>query len=227
MPIKRIICVANSRKRSGHCVAGKELTLDGPGPWIRPISSRSSEELAAWERRYRDGSEPGLLDIFDVPLRGPHPTSCQTENWLIDPSRRWERVGRLGHGDLPQLLDDPPLLWSNESRTYHGANDRVAIQDRDHFSCSLHLLRVRNLHLRVFAPRRDFGDTRRRVQAGFAHRGQYYRLWVTDPIMETEFLAGADGEFQLGECFITVSLGEPHGDGFSYKLIAAVIRPRP
>ena len=38
--VKRIVCLANSRKRGGRCVAGKELLADGrAGGWIRPVSA--------------------------------------------------------------------------------------------------------------------------------------------------------------------------------------------
>ena len=33
-----------------------------------------------------------------------------------------------------------------------------------------------------------------------------------------------NGEYELGESYLTVSLGEPF-DGYCYKLIAAVIEP--
>jgi hypothetical protein len=36
------------------------------------------------------------------------------------------------------------------------------------------------------------------------------------------FLARADGDHQIGESFLTVSLGEPHG-GYCHKLIAAIM----
>lgn len=49
-----------------------------------------------------------------------------------------------------------------------------------------------------------------------------YRLWVTDPGYERAYLAKPDGEYELGESFLTVSLGEPHNDA-CYKLIAAII----
>ena len=44
----------------------------------------------------------------------------------------------------------------------------------------------------------------------------------TDPHYERTYLAKADGEYDLGESCLTVSIGEPYGD-FCYKLVAAVI----
>lgn len=50
-------------------------------------------------------------------------------------------------------------------------------------------------------------------------------MWVTDPVIEREYLAKDDGDHGLGECYLTMSLGERSDDGYCYKLIAAVISP--
>ena len=42
------------------------------------------------------------------------------------------------------------------------------------------------------------------------------------PVYERQYLAKLDGDYQIGECFFTVSLGEPYG-GACYKLIASII----
>ena len=62
----------------------------------------------------------------------------------------------------------------------------------------------------------------RRVQGRFKYAGNRYYLWVTDPVYERQYLAKLDGDYQIGECFFTVSLGEPYG-GACYKLIASII----
>ena len=63
---------------------------------------------------------------------------------------------------------------------------------------------------------------KRRVQGRFSYAGNTYALWVTDPVYERQYLAKLDGDYQIGECFLTVSLGEPFG-GAVYKLIATVV----
>jgi len=220
--VKRIMCLANSRKRSGRCVAGKEWTEGQSGPWVRPVSERPSEEVSEHERHYQDGSDPQVLDVIDVPLQSHHPKSYQTENWLLDPNLYWTRAGRATWQDLPSFADNPGVLWLNNSSTYHGLNDRVSQADVQQLNNSLCLLHLEKLALRVFAPGADFGNPKRRVQAEFVHRGVNYRLWVTDPLIEREYLAGKDGEYGIGECFITVSLGESH-EGYCYKLVAALM----
>jgi MFS family permease len=69
-----------------------------------------------------------------------------------------------------------------------------------------------------------WGGPKRRVHGAFSHRGATYRFWVTDPEITRAYLATKDGEYPIGDCYLTVSLGEPY-EGYCYKLIAAVITP--
>ncbi len=220
--VKRIVCLANSRKTSGRCVAGKEWNAQGPGQWIRPVSNRETQEVSEEERRYQDGTDPRLLDVVDVPLLNAAPGSFQVENWVLDPQHHWARVGNLAIADLAPLVDAPATLWQNGSHTSAGLNDRVSHEDAKKLGGSLYLLKLNGAKLSVFAPGADFGNPKRRVQMRFSHGGVEYWLWVTDPIIERAYLAKPDGDYEIGECYVTVSLGEAY-EGYCYKLVAAVI----
>lgn len=220
--VKRIVCLANSRKLSGRCIAGKEV--DSSGAWIRPVSDRPTEEVSEHERQYEDGSDPRLLDIIDVPLLHSVPKAYQTENWLLDSKQYWKRSGQASWNDLQQRVDDPPTLWSNDHHTFHGVNDRIPVAEADSLPGSLYFLRLESLELHVFPPGERFGNPKRRAHAAFSYREVPYRLWVSDPVIERDCLARPDGRYPVGCCYVTVSLGEPH-DGYCYKLVAAVITP--
>ena len=43
--MKRILCLANSKKLSGRCVAGREVLDSGPGSWNRPVSARVPSQV--------------------------------------------------------------------------------------------------------------------------------------------------------------------------------------
>lgn len=218
--IKTLVCLANSRKLSGRCVAG--IVHDGSGEWIRPVSARQNREVSEYERQYEDGSDPSVLDVVRVPLLQPHPHSYQSENWLLDPDRYWQKIGRVGWDELLQLEQQPGTLWINGHHTYHGKNDRIPAQEANTLRSSLMLVRVDGVKLQVHVPSATFGNPKRVVSARFHHANSEYILRVTDPEYERAYLAGSNGTYELNETFLTVSLGEPWG-GNTYKLVAAIM----
>lgn len=223
--IKRIVCLANSRKLSGRCIAGKEILADGGiGGWIRPVSDRPSEEVSEYERQYEDGSDPVVLDVIEVPLLDARPKNYQQENWLLDPDIYWEKVDRVNWNDLRRLTDPVASLWINGHSSGNGNNDRIPISEAGSTGGSLRLVRLTELELQVSAPGVAFGNPRRSVQGRLQHNGVDYWLRVTDPKYEREYLQKPNGSYHIGECFLTVSLGEPYY-GYAYKLIAAIIEP--
>lgn len=227
MPTKRILCLANSKKLAGRCIAGREVNGAVAGPWVRPVSARPSEEVSENERQYQDGSDPRLLDVIDVPLLRAAPHACQVENWLLDPGYYWTRVSRASWTELLDFVEAPLTLWTNSHSTYHGLYDEIPQAVADVLPGSLYLIRVDLATLHVFAPQEAFGNPKRRVQAHFTHSGVPYRLWVTDPVIERTYLAQADGYYTGGDCCLTISLGEPFhkndGVAYRYKLVAAIV----
>ncbi len=224
VPTKRMLCLANSRKLSGRCIAGIELGEHGqPLGWIRPVSHRPSAEISEEERRYQDGTDVRVLDIVDIPVQRHQPCDYQQENWLIDPGYYWRRVTAHSSSGLRRFVHRPAALWTPHFSTYHGRHDRIPLATALGLESSLRLIEVPALTLNVFAPGANFGDAKRRVQGMFSHAGQNYRLWVTDPLIERSHLARDDGCYNFGPAFLTISLGEPHED-WVYKLIATVIK---
>jgi hypothetical protein len=65
---------------------------------------------------------------------------------------------------------------------------------------------------------------KRRVQGRIHRDGTNYWLWVTDPDYEESYKAKPDGDYRIGDSFITISLSEPFNDrNACYKLIAAIM----
>jgi hypothetical protein len=219
---KRIVCLANSRKLSGRCIAGKLLEPAVAGGWLRPVSARPSEEISEYERQYQDGSDPKVLDIIDVPLVQPRPKPPQHENWLIEPHEYWVKAGRMSWSDLVKLVDGPGPLWLDGHSTRRWLNDEIPLTNAQRAPSSLRLIKVPTLTLWVALHGAGFENAKRRVQGRFRHGGTDYWLWVTDPVYERTYLAQPDGLYQLGECCLTISIGEPFGQS-CYKLIAAII----
>jgi hypothetical protein len=222
--IKRIVCLANSRKHSGRCIAGKEVLADGSyGGWIRPVSARPGAEISEDERRYEDGRTAKLLHIVDVPVIAAAPVLYQSENYIIDSDLYWAKKGKLAVDDLDPLVDNPPCLWWNGDSTYYGANDRVKLDVASKLRTSLLLLKPKDLKLLVPVEGAEFGNPKRRIRASFTYKNVYHSLIVTDPVAETALLAKPNAEYKMNDTYLCVSLGEAHTDGSCYKLAAAVI----
>lgn len=204
-------------------MAGRELVDESPAAWIRPVSDRPHEEVSEYERQYEDGSDPRLLDIIDVPLKGQCAKLHQPENWLLDADRYWVKVGRLKLRELRSFVDDTLLTWPKDYSTYHGVNDYVPAEQVSQVDGSLGLIHLGNgLQLHVFAPGAAFGNPKQRVQAEFMFKGVEFRLRVTDPRIERHYIAQGEGDYVLGPSFLTVSLGDLYR-GNHYKLVAAII----
>ena len=91
---KKIICLANSRKMSGRCIAGKEI-IGTKCEWIRPVSHWKTREISEEERRFESGNDPQILDIISIKFKKHQPYKYQTENHLIDDESHWKREGSM------------------------------------------------------------------------------------------------------------------------------------
>jgi hypothetical protein len=216
--LKRFVCLANSRKFSGRCVAGIEITSNGLGDWVRPISSRPSEELAIEDRRYQNGQDVKLLDIVDVRFLQARPHACQTENHVIDDEYYWVQTGAYRAVDLLPITKTKGPLWVDGHSSFSGENDRIPLAIADQQSSSLLLVSSPSVTIIVAA-----GLKKRQVRTRFRLGDTRYCLSLTDPQMEGTYLAKNDGEYDYGSrALMCVSLGEPF-DGFRYKLAASLI----
>lgn len=215
---KVIVCFANSRKTSGRCVAGKEWNGGTPGSWVRPVSARASHEVSLEERRYQDGRDPDPLEIITIPCLSPQPIPHQSENHLLDPNYYWESSRKLPWQQVINWLDSPQSLWGTGYGSYEFVNNRIP--DTDAVTESLNLIQVDELQIIIGSKSSEY--PKRIVRGEFQYRHQRYRMAITDPVIESQYLAGNDGRYTVSSPVLCVSLGDPY-QGFYYKLIAAVL----
>ena len=215
---RTIICLANSKKNLGRCVAGLELTGEKPTTWLRPVSERSGHELSLDDRRYANGADVALLDIVEVALLHHAPEGCQQENHLIDDGVYWRKLATFSARDLVQYARTNAPLWLDGNSSYSGRNDRILAHASDQLAHSLELVKPSN-PIVIVAP----GRTKRQVRVKFHLGATEYNFVVTDTEVEAAYLPRENGMYPLdGDVLFCVSLGEPF-DGHRYKLVAAVI----
>jgi len=226
--VKTIVCLANSFKIGGSCIAGREVFEKGYGGWIRPVSERDSAEVRPAECRYMNNTWPKPLDIMEVPLLNPAPRHHQTENHIIDTTRPWKKVGELPWKGLAQLLDRPPTLWINSDATRAGDFNCVSQEEAATQNYSLALIRPENFVVNVGSKTWD-GETKKTYRGSFRYNGVFYTLQLTDPVVTNAYQAKDVNGYPLNAVDICVSLTEPwtRDNNRCHKLVAAVFSERP
>lgn len=220
---KTVVCLANSKKPGGRCVAGIELSGGQIADWIRPVPDASGSAVPMRDRSYSNGADPEVLDVMEIAIGDHAPLDHHPENWIYDGSHSWAKTGSIAWADLGQFESAHDDLWIGAAGdSYHGMNDRITQLEASNVSNSLRFLHVSDIALEVAVFTTSY-SSKRRVQGHFTYQGHGYALWVSDPIVEAEFLALENGRYDLGDAYLTVSISDPL-DGLCYKVIAALIR---
>jgi hypothetical protein len=221
MPDVELICLANSRKHSGRCVAG--IRRDGQG-WIRPVAKSDDGTLFQEHFLLKGGTEPRLFDVIKIGLDAARPGPHHPEDWTLTRSQ-WVLIRR------PAEEKD---IKSLESNLVRGAEllrndlDRISTDDvaKRPLTSSLALVEPTTLSWQITRSFRGNRQTRARFRVGKA----FYDLSVSDPIWEyrlRDLQIGDYGPEAVGlsrnqRVWLTISLTEPLG-GYHYKLVAAVL----
>lgn len=157
-------------------------------------------------------------DLVGVPLTQSRAEAFQTENQAVVPGSRWQRLGRARWETLLTVVEAEAPLWPASG---HAGNNRLLPGQVNVAEGSLHLIHARNLVLIYFISEYD---GKRKVKIGFAHKGLYYRLSVTDPHFLADVRRDFIGRVAYEEALVCVSLTLPY-EGYCYKLAAAIITP--
>jgi hypothetical protein len=153
----------------------------------------------------------------------PRPSGFQTENHLIAAKYYWSRVGQLGWKQTAKAVDkiEGPL-WSNESSSTYGKNDRVLPDTAKSLRGSLLLVRPSGLVMQVAIEGAQFGQPRRKLRASFSCGDHMYCLSVTEKL----YMSKDNGNYPIDDALLCVSLATFKQDGNAYKLVAGVILPK-
>src|SRR5262249_10177118 len=190
---KHVVCLANSRRPGGRCFAGKELTADGYGGWVRPVSSITDGGLSMANISYGNGEIPKLLDTINVPLLQPVPHFFQSENHLNDAGETWVKTGEIPHSALADMQDRVDTLWLNGYHSSNGLNDKVPESiAKECIGSSLALIKPTKLSIHIGV---EWDKWKARAQFEFNHVA--YHLTITDVVFESLCRTKANGTYPV------------------------------
>ncbi|MTH99328.1 hypothetical protein [Roseibium sp. RKSG952] len=219
---KTLVCLANSFRPGGSCVAGIECANGQLGSWIRPVSHRGSQAISNPEKTYADGSQLAMLDLVEITFDAHKPEHHQTENWLITEGVNWRKVGHLEPTDLPPaVLPVGAGLWRPATSTFTGQNDEVPAFFAKRFDSSLALVRPEVATIDVsFNPHGDKTE----VWVSFIWAGAHHKIKLTDPEQFARFNTGIGDRHALSNPFLCISLAHVwEKRGTASKLVAGLI----
>jgi hypothetical protein len=207
-----ILILANSTKKRGYCVAGKEIASN---KWIRLVANSMGAELGLNQTTYNDLAnrrqtipyEP-LNKVLRLNLGNAVPLLYQPENVLVN-----QNLGQEIKVTQPSITYDTPSdLW--------GVGDRIKASDIEQglvkITQSLYLIQVSNMQF--------YTNNYNKNRAYFQYENNTYDLGTTiNPSIFNNLKNGLLSHNNI----ITISLGEPFLNPRSnqrehYKLVAAV-----
>ncbi len=226
------VCLADSKKHSEHCIAGKIVGGDDHGKWFRPVSDRPSRGLSSAEASYQLGAYVKKLDWTSVDVKGVHEHEYQTENHIIADKPDWKKLGALAAAKLDEMIDTPDILWKNGLQSGNCINNQVHERDLANPLQTLYLIKIDKLeHISVDIEGAAFGNPSKKVRASFLYNGTRYKLSLTDLAAEALYKAKGEGIYHPTDItYLTISLSEVFtratgyvkGHGYAYKVIAGV-----
>jgi hypothetical protein len=216
---KAILCLANSYKHGGRCIAG--VCLDD-NRWIRLRGEASDGSLAAQESALDNGSEPRLLDIIEVELHYPLPSDAHPEDWQIAPVS-WRLIQRPASDSQVQKV----IASVDKATTIlRGYRDRMTTAEINAKPLQSSLVLITPTEINWWI-REERG--KRKFRALFRRHHVTYDFAVTDPkqmerlgLMPNGIYPHAAFADPSAETWLTISLSEAF-HGWHYKLVAAVI----
>ncbi len=221
-PVKKLICLANSRKHGAFCFAGIDIDT---GRWVRPVSELDDGRV---ERAVMsvDGKVPALCDIVEVPLAESGPDfGFESENLSIRPGP-WRVTGTIEPGELLRRC-------SGERHILHNGETHVTMEYLTALPpsrrCTLQL--VEGFEFEAFSTGPSAQGGSKWNGSFVTPEGQRLCTRITDPVLLEKL---ERGYCPAGHCLVTVSLSMPYtpqnwsGEGTPcWKLIAGVVELEP
>ncbi len=223
---RTIVCLANSYKHGGRCVAG---VCAETGEWLRLRGVGNDGALTPREYALGNGAgEPRLLDVIEVEVHYALPTDCHPEDWVIAPVA-WNLLDRPCSGKLWEQVSGRA---DSGTSVLGGYRDRLAAKElsRKPMKSSLSFFAPDDVWWWVKEQRGE-----RKNRALFQRNHVTFNLPVTDPawIAQMNLLPAGIYSHRMfapnaKNTWLTVSLSEAFrahasAEAWHYRIVAGVI----
>ena len=214
MPTK-FVCLSNSFKEGGRCIAGVELNDDNTPvktndhlKWIRPVSHSVHGEVPTHLVDHIN-----VLDVVELTLDGyPLEKNYQSENVFF----RADSINVSGAFNPDNICE----FCDNRNNIFGNRNKKISAQEILNLNYSLMLVKADLFEVvtQVF----DDNVANPKTRLNFAFRGYNYNFPVTDPVFLYKYRSDTNYLKNCKHLFLCLSITVPWNDWY-YKLIATVI----
>ncbi len=208
-----IICLANSFKHQGRCIAGIDRKS---GQWVRPVSDLDDGRIPI-DSKLIPVDRIRTLDILSIPIDFNKTSGHEIENLGYENSP-WQIIGQAEVASLLKYCEQE-LLFPNYGKAipYEDLEAKAPVR-------TLQLLEVKS-----FICRRNSNGKWRGVIADKKYNFVDIDLSITDPIILEKLNRN---ESISSHCLLCLSLSQPfqkevNGSLLCYRLIAGVIEILP
>jgi len=214
--LKKIICLANSRKHQERCIAGIDIDT---GKWVRPVCDELYPQDGRIPKYIRlvEGREPELLDVLEIPLSDTgNNFGFECENLSVLDGD-WKCLGRVQQTNLLRYCGNTQIL--HNSWKYVNPSDLQSLPFEQRRT--LQLVRAVSFSAQNSGNNKWQGTLK-------TLNGQCLKdVNITDPVFVDKLNAGYQPK---NNCLLTVSLSMPYkpyseweGEAPCWKLISGVI----
>ncbi len=205
----RFVCLANSFKEGGRCLAGIELDannnpriVNGRPKWIRPICNTPHGEVHT-----HLVSHINILDIIAVEITNyPETNNYQSENAYFRESSLTV-IGNYNRDELDGLCDNRKFIFGNRGK---------AVPEKAIGNGTFSLMFIKVTTFEVIEKNKS------KFRLVFIFNGNQYDLPITDPVFLRRYQTNQDFLENYNQLYVSLSLAV-EWNGWYYKLIAGII----
>ena len=202
------VILTKSYKNGGYCVAGINLDTHS---WIRFISNDvvTHGAITDSDMQYDTLEFCKPFDVVSVPVLRHCPATLQPENYLIDRSKFWKKLGTIDIGELPEIYP-----FDNDTFIFNNTWSYLSLEDTAGIDHSLVMVRVYDLKIN-----HDYQGSPAYKKCSFSYRGnQYNFMSITDP----EYRNSEPTKI-IGDAILIISIPDAPDNNRFYKCVSKII----